>query len=76
MLFFSGKLLSDSKFPQELRVRLLNVLAIAALKEDIILILHQDRREHVFMNYANNFDRLPVEEQTALALFVCINIRY
>ena len=43
---------------------------MAALKEDIILVLHQDRREHVFMNYAYNFDRLPVDEQKALALFV------
>lgn len=66
----TGKLLSDQKFPPELRLRLLNVLAVAALKEDIILVLHQDRREHVFMNYANNFDRLPIDEQKALALFV------
>ncbi|XP_065219797.1 uncharacterized protein LOC135845243 isoform X2 [Planococcus citri] len=70
-LSFVGKLLSDQKFPSELRLRLLNVLAVAALKEDIILVLHQDRREHVFMNYAHNFDRLPIDEQKALALFVC-----
>ncbi|KAK7601806.1 hypothetical protein V9T40_009247 [Parthenolecanium corni] len=70
-LAFIGKLLSDQKFPDELRVRLLKVLAVAALKDDVILILHQDRREHVFMNYANNFDRLSLEEQKSLALFVC-----
>lgn len=62
--------MSDQKFPDELRVRLLKVLAVAALKDDVILILHQDRREHVFMNYANNFDRLSLEEQKSLALFV------
>lgn len=69
-ILFIGKLLSDQKFPGELRVRLLKVLAVAALKDDVILILHQDRREHVFMNYANNFERLPLEEQKSLALFV------
>lgn len=54
----------------EVRVRTLNVLALAALKDDVILLLHQDRREHVLMNYAYEIDRLEVEEQEALALFV------
>lgn len=67
---FTGKLLNDQTFSEELRVRLLKVLAVAALKEDIILVLHQDRREHVFMNYAHNFDRLSLDEQKSLALFV------
>ncbi|XKL67145.1 hypothetical protein PGB90_010565 [Kerria lacca] len=70
-LSFVGKLLNDQNFSPELRVRLLNVLAVAALKEDIILVLHQDRREHVFMNYAYNFDRISIDEQKSLALFVC-----
>jgi hypothetical protein len=49
---------------------MLNILAAAALKDDIILVLHQDRREHILMNYANGFDKLPLLEQLALALFV------
>jgi hypothetical protein len=53
-------------------VRILNVLAAAALKDDVILLLHQDRREHVLMNYAHDVDRLSVEEQEALALFVSL----
>ncbi|XKL64982.1 hypothetical protein PGB90_005068 [Kerria lacca] len=69
-LSFVGKLLNDQNFSPELRVRLLNVLAVAALKEDIILVLHQDRREHVFMNYAYNFDRISIDEQKSLALFI------
>lgn len=48
----------------------LNVLAAAALKDDSILLLHQDRREHVLMNYAFDVDRLTLEEQRSLALFV------
>lgn len=63
-------MLNDKELPLEVRVRTLNVLALAALKDDVILLLHQDRREHVLMNYAYEIDRLEVEEQEALALFV------
>jgi len=66
----SGRLLHDKSLQPEIRVRILNVLAAAALKDDVILLLHQDRREHVLMNYAHDVDRLSVEEQEALALFV------
>jgi len=45
-------------------------LAVAALKDDVILLLHSDRKEHVIMNYAYEIDRLSKEEQEALALFV------
>ena len=69
-LICSGRLLHDKSLKPEIRVRILNVLAAAALKDDVILLLHQDRREHVLMNYAHDVDRLSVEEQEALALFV------
>lgn len=68
---FTGRLLNDKDLSLEVRVRTLNVLALAALKDDVILLLHQDRREHVLMNYAFEIDRLEQEEQDALALFVC-----
>jgi hypothetical protein len=48
----------------------MNILAIAALKDDVILVLHQDRKDHVLMNYAFEIDRIAPEEQEALALFV------
>ncbi|GLG94257.1 Uncharacterized protein GBIM_01500 [Gryllus bimaculatus] len=70
-LNFVGRLLHDKSLKSEIRVRLLKVLAAAALKDDVILILHQDRREHVLMNYAHDVDRLTLEEQEALALFIC-----
>lgn len=70
-LLFIAKWLNDDKpSNDQLRVQLLTVLAAAALKDDVILILHQDRRDHVLMNYAHNIDRLPLSEQQALALFV------
>lgn len=70
-LNFVGRLLHDKSLKPEIRVRILNVLAAAALKDDVILLLHQDRREHVLMNYAHDVDRLSIEEQEALALFIC-----
>ncbi|XP_046384485.1 uncharacterized protein LOC124154661 isoform X2 [Ischnura elegans] len=69
-LNFVGRLLHDTTFRSEARLCMLKVLASAALKDDVILLLHQDRREHVLMNYAHGVDRLPVEEQLALTLLV------
>ncbi len=70
-LNFIGKWLNDDQPSNaQLRVQLLLVLAAAALKDDVILLLHQDRRDHVIMNYAHNIDRLPLSEQEALTLFV------
>lgn len=71
-LTFIGRLLRDSAISTETRVHLLRVLACAALKDDIILLLHQDRRDHIFMNFAQDIDRHKPEEQQALALFVSI----
>ncbi|XP_059353046.1 uncharacterized protein LOC130697945 isoform X3 [Daphnia carinata] len=71
-LIFIAKWLNDDQPSNDrLRVQLLTVLAAAALKDDVILILHQDRRDHILMNYAHNIDRLPMSEQEALALFMC-----
>lgn len=70
-LHFVDRLLNDKSLGEEIPVRTLNVLACAALKDDIILLLHQDRREHILMNYAHDVDRLPLEQQKSLGLFVC-----
>lgn len=67
-----GRLLNDDQLVSEVRETILNILASAALKDDIILVLHQDRREHILMNYANGFDKLPLLEQLALTLFVSV----
>jgi hypothetical protein len=69
-LNFIGRLLHDKGLPVEVRVRTMNILAIAALKDDVILVLHQDRKDHVLMNYAFEIDRIAPEEQEALALFI------
>ncbi|CAG9812910.1 unnamed protein product [Phaedon cochleariae] len=68
--YMVGRLLHDEQFPLDVRVRILNILAMAAMKDDVILVLHQDRKDHVLMNYAFEIDRLTPEEQEAIALFV------
>lgn len=69
-LLFVGRLLNDANLPVEVKIRTLNVLGLAALKDDVILLLHQDRRDHIIMNYAFEIDRVTPEEQESLALFV------
>ncbi|XP_065349319.1 uncharacterized protein LOC135945509 isoform X4 [Cloeon dipterum] len=68
-LNFVGRILHDKSLKSEARVKLLNILAVAALKDDVILMLHQDRREHILMNFAQDIDRVPLEEQLSLTLF-------
>lgn len=69
-LTFVGRILQDSNISTETRVHLLRALGYAALKDDVVLLLHQDRRDHVLMNYAHDIDRRAPEEQQSLALFV------
>lgn len=70
-LVFVGRMLTDAAVEVDARVHLLRCLAHAALKDDIILLLHQDRRDHVMMNYFMEIDKVTPEEQEAAALFAC-----
>ncbi|CAG0903354.1 unnamed protein product, partial [Cyprideis torosa] len=70
-IHYIGKLLHDKSISPKIRSNLLRLLATAALKDDIILMLHQDRKEHLLMNYAVDIEHLPEEEQDGLALFIC-----
>jgi desumoylating isopeptidase 1 len=69
-LNFIERILRDPQLSTETRSHLLRVLSNASLKDDIILVLHQDRRDHVLMNFAFDIDRHAPEEQQSLALFV------
>lgn len=62
--------MNDNALPKEVRVKTANILAVAALKDDVILLLHQDRKDHILMNYAFEIDRQSPEEQLAIALLV------
>lgn len=70
LFMYLGRILYDKSLASDARVKLLNILSVAALKDDVILLLHQDRREHIIMNYAFDIDRHPQEEQLPLAQFV------
>lgn len=69
-LLFVGRILNDANVSTEARVHLLRALAFGALKDDIILLLHQDRKDHVLMNYLFEIEKIKPEEQQAIALFV------
>merc|ERR1712025_997071 len=68
---FLGNVLHKSNWPSDARVAMLRLLAFGAEQDDIVLILHMDRKDHSVMNYAQQFDRLPVKEQESLALLFC-----
>ncbi|KAK3867585.1 hypothetical protein Pcinc_026964 [Petrolisthes cinctipes] len=65
------RILHDPVIPDQARLHLVRIMAAAALKDDVILLLHQDRRDHTIMNYANRVESLPPPHQEALALFFC-----
>ena len=67
---FLGKVLTDKAVPSESRIALMKLLAYGTGQDDIVLILHMDRKDHVLMNYAQQIDRLPILEQEAVALLV------
>lgn len=67
---FLSKVLNDKSMPSEGRIALMKLLAYGTAMDDIVLILHMDRKDHVLMNYAQQIDRLPILEQEAVALFV------
>jgi hypothetical protein len=54
------------------RVFCLKILAwLAVTKDDMILVLHQDRKDRVIMRYACNIDQLSPACQEAVALLIC-----
>ena len=65
-----GRILHEQAIPSEARVAMIRLLAYGAAQDDIVLILHMDRKDHLVMNYAQEFDRLPIMEQESIALFV------
>jgi len=70
-LVFVQRVLRESSFSPDTRVHLIRTLAYAALKDDVIIILHQDRRDHTLMNYAFDIEKHTPEEQQAWAMFMC-----
>ncbi|XP_018023448.1 pollen-specific leucine-rich repeat extensin-like protein 2 isoform X1 [Hyalella azteca] len=65
------RIFHDPNIPDTARLHLTRILAVAALKDDVILLLHQDRKDHTIMNFANKVEHLSPELQEAIALFFC-----
>ncbi|XP_037950781.1 uncharacterized protein LOC119681610 [Teleopsis dalmanni] len=70
-LVFVQRVLREQSFSPDTRIHLIRTLAYAALKDDVIIILHQDRRDHSLMNFAQDIDKHTPEEQQAWAMFMC-----
>jgi len=68
---FLGKVLHKTEWPSEGRVAILRLLAYGAEQDDIVSIFHMDRKDQLIMNYAQQFDRLPIREQESLAMLFC-----
>lgn len=66
-----GKLLYDKAISPETKKALLQFLQAAALKDDVILLLHMDRRDHVLMNYINDFETFDPDLQEEIAKLMC-----
>ncbi|XP_015929136.1 uncharacterized protein [Parasteatoda tepidariorum] len=66
-----GRLLNDRTLPPDVPILCLKVMQAASLKEDVILLLHQDREKHYLMSYFNRVEFLPVEEQTETCGLLC-----
>jgi len=73
LLNFIGGLLEHRSLNSEIRVKLLRLMAAGALRVDFWSFLQMDRKDRYLMKYPNDFDNLTVEEQKAVALFMCNN---
>ncbi|KAG8195138.1 hypothetical protein JTE90_023315 [Oedothorax gibbosus] len=66
-----GRLLNDRNLPHDVPVLTLQMFQAAGLKEDVILLLHQDREKHHLMTYFNKIEFLSLEEQTEIVGLMC-----
>lgn len=71
LLDFIGGLLTHDTLQAEIRIRVMRLLSVCALRDDFHNLLQLDRRERFLMSYANRFDDLGVEEQKAVTMFFC-----
>jgi putative uncharacterized protein (fragment) len=67
-LLLSG---GEGKFPPNVPLLTLELLQAAALIDDSILILHQDRKEHKLMSYIYRIEALTLAEQEEIAKLLC-----
>ncbi|XP_076330011.1 uncharacterized protein LOC143235678 [Tachypleus tridentatus] len=66
-----GKFLLDKKWPVEVKILILSLIQAAAFKDDVILLLYQDRKDHFIMRYVTSIKYLNYEEQENVAKLLC-----
>lgn len=71
LLNFVGGLLENRSLDPTIRVKVMRLLAAGALRHDFWSFLQLDRKDRQLMKYPNDFDNLIVEEQKAVAMFLC-----
>ncbi|KAI1291792.1 Desumoylating isopeptidase 1 [Halotydeus destructor] len=59
------------KYPPNVPLLTLEALQAAALKDDFVLILHQDRKDHRVMSYINRIEQVTLAEQEEIAKLIC-----
>ncbi|XP_053209592.1 uncharacterized protein LOC128393417 isoform X3 [Panonychus citri] len=61
----------DGKFPPNVPLLTLEILQSAALKDDFVLALHGDRKNHRLMSYIYRIESLTLAEQEELGKLLC-----
>ncbi|KAG9511215.1 hypothetical protein GZH46_00219, partial [Fragariocoptes setiger] len=60
-----------NRFAPNVPLLTLQLLQAASLKDDFVLILHQDRKEHRLMTYINAMEHLTLAEQEEIVKLLC-----
>lgn len=66
--FLNGE---EGKYAPNVPLLTLQALQAAALKDDFVLVLHQDRKDHRLMSYINRIETLTLAEQEETAKLLC-----
>ena len=61
----------DNSYAPNVPLLTLQILRASAVKDDFVLILHQDRKEHRIMSYINLMEQLTLAEQEETVKFLC-----
>jgi len=61
----------DNRYAPNVPLLTLQILRASAIKDDFVLILHQDRKEHRIMSYINLMEQLTLAEQEETVKFLC-----
>ncbi|RWS25042.1 hypothetical protein B4U80_04571 [Leptotrombidium deliense] len=62
---------SSGKFAPNVPLLTLQVLQASSLKDDFVLVLHTDRKDHRLMSYINRVENLTLAEQEEIIKLMC-----